>query len=495
MAVAVAGLTLWVLAWALEVYKVVRLHAPGTIPPWHIFMFPVAFIGVAVPWPYTWSEPLIQALTRFNTWLAVELLALTGIPALPHGNVIELATGQVGVNEACSGIRSLQGTLMLALFFGEMYDLPWRRRLGVLGAGFALALTGNLARTFLLTWVAAREGEAAIQNWHDPAGATVLALTCAGVWLLSWALARRPRRHDAADPPSTRDGDRASAPSVTPLEHPPVNQLEAMLRRWRAVGWIGLIWVAAVEAGVAGWYAWVESNRTRGPDWQLVWPRQERELAEIEVGRAARELLQYDEGRQVRWRRADGTVCQMSWFRWRPGRAAAYLAKSHSPVVCMPAAGFPLEWVSEVRWLETAGLRIPYRLYRFGGDVGPVHVWYTRWEEGVVEQSFAHETAGPWSRLSSIWTGPGRRGQRVLVVAIWGVKDAAEAERRLCEELKSRVHVGEDPVSPLPEVRAGTGQGPLGLVPQGRGSGPAVDSRGHGLHDGPHDAEDAKTAQ
>lgn len=442
LALVCVGLTLWYGAGALTIAGLAG--GSDRTPPWRMFVFPVAFILVAVPWPYAWSEPLIQALTRANTWVAVELLAWWGIPAVPHGNVIELATGRVGVDEACSGIRSLQGTLMLALFFGEMYALSVPARLVVVGAGFGLALVGNLARTFLLTWVAAHRGESAIEAWHDPAGLTVLGLCCAGVWLVSARLARgKGIGLEQPEPCAARAQESLEGPGNGRI---PPETFEKMLSRWRTAAWAGLVWVVAVDASVAGWYAWVESDRGTGPDWELVWPENESEQVEIEVSRAARELLQYDEGRQMRWRRADGTVCQMSLFRWWPGRAAAYLAKSHSPVVCMPAAGFPLEWVSEVRWLEKDPVRIPYRLYRFRGDAGPVHVWYTRWEEGVADQSFARETAGPWSRLSSVWTGRGRQGQRVLVLAIWGVADAVEAERLLCEEeLKRRLRLHRSP--------------------------------------------------
>jgi exosortase len=68
--------------------------------------FPVIYFLVAVPWP-TWLEvTVIQGLTRADAALTVELLNGLGIPAMPHGNVIEVATGEVGIDEACSGIRS-----------------------------------------------------------------------------------------------------------------------------------------------------------------------------------------------------------------------------------------------------------------------------------------------------------------------------------------------------------------------------------------------------
>ena len=152
------------------------------------FVFPVCFFLVAVPWPSLIEQPVIQGLTRADTSVTAELLGWLGIPAMPHGNVIEVATGYVGIDEACSGIRSFQATLMISLFLGELYRLTVFRRSVLCLAGFALSFFFNLARMSLLVWVAARKGLAAIASWHDPAGVTILVacflcLWGMGVWL------------------------------------------------------------------------------------------------------------------------------------------------------------------------------------------------------------------------------------------------------------------------------------------------------------------------
>ena len=59
--------------------------------------------------------------------------------------MIEVSTGLVGIDESCSGIRSLQATLMIALFFGEFYRMSGTRRGWLLVAGPALAMAFNRA--------------------------------------------------------------------------------------------------------------------------------------------------------------------------------------------------------------------------------------------------------------------------------------------------------------------------------------------------------------
>jgi exosortase len=158
------------------------------------FAFPVAFFLVAVPWPTPVEGAVIQSLTRLNAAVVVELLNALGIPALARGNVIEVSKGLVGIDEACSGIRSVQATLMISLFFGELCRLAVFRRTALCALGFGLALLFNLARMFLMTWVAARDGTQAIAKWHDPAGVTILVACFVCLWLAAMAFARSAKR-------------------------------------------------------------------------------------------------------------------------------------------------------------------------------------------------------------------------------------------------------------------------------------------------------------
>jgi hypothetical protein len=66
---------------------------------------------------------------QIATWLTVAFLNLFQITAVQHGNVIEVKSGLLGIDEACSGIRSLQATVMVSLFLGELYRATWQRRL------------------------------------------------------------------------------------------------------------------------------------------------------------------------------------------------------------------------------------------------------------------------------------------------------------------------------------------------------------------------------
>ena len=85
--------------------------------------FPICFFLVAVPWPSFIDQAVIQALTRADATVVTELMGWLGEPAMQHGNVIEVSTGVVGIDEACSGIRSFQSSLMISLFLRGILSL------------------------------------------------------------------------------------------------------------------------------------------------------------------------------------------------------------------------------------------------------------------------------------------------------------------------------------------------------------------------------------
>lgn len=158
------------------------------------FLFPLAFLFVAVPLPKILWNPVVLGLQAWITSWNVEALNLLGIPATRVGNLIHLPNGTVGVDEACSGIRSLQSSLMAALFIG---DLTFRRaglKVVFLVAGVILAVVGNFGRSLFLSLTAARQGVESVAAVHDTAGWSVLLFTAAGIGALAWFVLRLERR-------------------------------------------------------------------------------------------------------------------------------------------------------------------------------------------------------------------------------------------------------------------------------------------------------------
>ncbi len=141
----------WLLALDVVALSLYAIFLAGGWPWVRHFLFPVCFILVAVIWPYRIEHGLTQGLMRTVAALDVELLDWINVPAFQHGNLIEINTGMVSIDAACSGIRSLQSTVMAALFLGELYLLTCPRRALLIVGGMVAAFCFNVLRTFILT--------------------------------------------------------------------------------------------------------------------------------------------------------------------------------------------------------------------------------------------------------------------------------------------------------------------------------------------------------
>lgn len=158
------------------------------------FLFPLFFVFVAVPIPKTLWNPVVLGLQGFITTLNVETLNVLGIPAQRAGNLIHLPRGTVGVDEACSGIRSLQSSIMAALFIADLTLHRTGAKVFFFVAGIVLAVVGNFGRSLFLSLTAARSGIQAVDGVHDTAGWSVLIFTAGGIALLAWWVARTEKR-------------------------------------------------------------------------------------------------------------------------------------------------------------------------------------------------------------------------------------------------------------------------------------------------------------
>lgn len=154
------------------------------------FCFPLLFFCMAVPLPGILWSPIVLALKSGVIWMNVEVMGLLGVPAVQEGNVIRLANCVVGVDDACSGIRSLQSSVMAGLFIGGLLYERWPIRVFFVLGGVGLALVGNLARAAALTVTAHYEGLEALERVHDSAGWSVFLFTSTGLALFAWIASR-----------------------------------------------------------------------------------------------------------------------------------------------------------------------------------------------------------------------------------------------------------------------------------------------------------------
>ena len=412
----------WVLALAVVTLSLSFLYLIGGRAWLRHFSFPVLFFLVAVPWPVRIEQVVIQDLMRAVTALNVIFLQLAGVPALQHGNVIEVGSGFVGIEEACSGVRSLQATLMISLFLGELYFFTAIRRIALVIIGAGMAFVCNVVRTAILVWVGTKRGATGIEAWHDPAGLTILIVCLFGLWLVSLIMLRRGNRPQILLPPSSQNA--------------PTHFSSGLL--------IGLvIWLLLVEVSVQIWYR--AHQIAASSRWAVHWPESENNYKPVPIAPEAESLLRFNEGGGAAWEGEDGHQWAMYFFRWLPGRTAARFVKVHRPDICLPASGRTMERNNGLRMVTVNGVTMPIRSYRFDDRGSPLHVFYCYWDARSSYESVAAAESEDWSprgRLRAALQGHREIGAQILEVIVWGYQDDGEANEAMARELGRLVRAG-----------------------------------------------------
>ena len=478
----VIGITLLMLSLVLAAYNAPRTtHHTSGISAFSIsaFVFPVCFFLVAVPWPSGLETFLTQSLMRLNVSATIDLLSVFGVPAIQHGNVIEIATGMVGIDDACSGIRSLQASLMLSLFFGEVYALTISRRILCVLAGFALAFTFNVGRTLFLTQIASAKGVGAVATWHDPAGVTILVACFLSLWLI--ALAFKPKSERSAPTsdlrpptsdfasPSQVQGSRfevqgskfAPPPAASPITGGPVVPLSCSpvvpstldvpsagvpVSRGLVVPLSLVIWLLLVEGGNYVWYHSHEHPSAAAIQWSLTPEKMGQGFTKIKIPPSISGQFRADEATHARWQDDAGNSWQFYYFRWLPAaalgkRIAIQLAKTHGPETCLPAAGMTLKSYHGIITVPVAGMELAMQQYVFNADGRPVHVFYGIYEDSSGSAVLANRRKNTRSRVAAALAGSRNYGQRFFEVAVSGYEQPEDARAALTRELPKLIKV------------------------------------------------------
>ena len=356
----------WLHVAAVTTLTLLCLWYTGGAPWLRHFAFPILFAFIAVPWVTPVETPIVQGLMRAVAGVASEAATLFGIPTELEGNLIRIPSGVIGVNEACSGVRSLQTSLMIGLLFGELKRLSILHRAALVAGAIAIAFIGNCARAFFLVWIAATENIAAVDRWHNLAGYSIVAAVFAGSLLLAILLSRGKT-------------EVRSQKSETRGQLPLFSQRSYLLLP-TSYFLLVFCWLAFVEIGCEAWYRAHEQNVAPLPRWTVRWPKDAPGFHEIKIDEDVRDTLRYTDGHAAAWdvtstklgetsssvERRAAMKCIWFAFRWNPGSSSVLRARAHRPDRCLPSAGWKRVADTGVRTYPTANsFALPFHHFEF----------------------------------------------------------------------------------------------------------------------------------
>ena len=374
----------------------------------------LGFMLIAVPWPMEWEQGIIQGLMRFVAGLTVEVAGLLSIPAIQHGNLIEVGAGTVGIDEACSGVRSLQSALMLSLFLGEMHRFLWLRRAVLVGASLVFVLLANLTRTSFLVWAAANRGLHQMEAWHDAAGNVIMFIVLPSLMVLAYLM--KPKTSAALAPP-------ASQPGLFP-----------QTSRWIGLSMMG--WLLAVLVATEGWYRYHEKDLIPNLEWSVAWPVDNPQFTKTVVPVNSLAILRCSDSQAAAWEDENDNHWSAFLLRWNPGKNSEQLAKGHRPDICFSAAGARLVDDFGRQTLAANGIPMTFRHQSFATGAKLIHVFYCLWSDRISSHGEPLVENGSYaSRLQAVMAGKRNLGQKVLEIVVQGPDSSGDAVAVLKQQL------------------------------------------------------------
>lgn len=328
----------------------------------------VAFWPLCAPLPPGTYSLITLQLQLWVTHMVLESLHMLGIAASTSGNIILLAHTSVGVEEACSGVRSLLSCVVAAIFFSAtMVRRPWARVVLILVSP-PLAFGMNIIRSLVLTLMA-NGGIDISGSWHDITGFAVLGVTAL---LLGGMAILLEDKH----------------PTPEPAPRPPI------VHRPRPWGLLG----GFVAASVLIVFFVV---KTRGPDlpagpvpdvaallparpsgWDVVHTQ---DLAPFAPILETNHLVERSYVRRASATHPQPLLINVYVAYWSPGQVRVSSVAAHTPDACWPGSGWssrPL--IAPPSPFLVAARRVPapeYRTFINSGDLR--HVWYWHLYDGT----------------------------------------------------------------------------------------------------------------
>ncbi len=335
---------------------------------------------LSAPLPSGTYARLTLELQGWVTNGVIAVLQLIGIPARQHGNIIELTRTTVGVEEACSGIRSLLSCTYASFFFAAwQVRSPFGRALLIVLAP-PLALGMNLLRSLTLTLMA-NAGVEISGFWHDATGFSILGLTAVILAILATKLS--PRNADS-------EGG-APCPQGAGLETHEPKRVERKAIATRSFG-LGLATLAVLAVVFAFYGRPVPPSSTAASDPALLLPVaadgwQVATTSGMNKFSGILRTTQLVERTYAKTIAGQPMLLSVYIAHWAPGEAPVSLVASHTPDACWPGAGWlPRPNSTPQTAPLLAGRRLPQAEHRIfqSPHSPPLQVWFWHVYDGRV---------------------------------------------------------------------------------------------------------------
>jgi exosortase len=393
-------------------------------------IFPLAFLWVALPWPMPLENLVIQALSLKITSITTTLLNLSGIAAFQRGNVIEIAGQLVGVDAACSGIQSLQASLMASCFLCGTFKLPLRPGLALLFAGMFISSAVNLVRVIVLTYCAHQFG-AQNQTLHDWVGGIATLLILGGVFFVAIRLRSFCKAAEAESERTVPSCDDAFVKFSVDT---------SLSLACQAILFAAFLMIPFLASLVLRSHH--EGESAIRPRWRV-------DVDNLPAGWSVRafsstpaqaEMLRYTDWAAFHVHTVDGLWADIIHLFWRTTQGMPSLAFYHTPALCLPSTGWQMIGEPQAMELHGEGDRVSFVRYLMQQEDERILALQFVSRGKRIDPFFVASIAGRGrlSRFAQLWRGSRDPVNEEILIYL-PEPSAGDSDARFATELFSRL--------------------------------------------------------
>jgi len=426
-------------------------------------LFPLLFFTVAIPWPLATDLQLTQWFQERVSSIIVDILLLLEHEASLQGTVIDVGIfGQVGIDQACSGINGLQSSIVVTLFFGAYYRFRWMNRVVLILSGAMIAIGFNLLRAFSLSYIKVKgkghlleDALFSIGGWdmpslHDLAGWIETAL----IFLFIYLLAR-----------SARGGL-----FLRMLSNEPNNWNNLKSSPTLAYSLLTISTVIASVSYANYHFESRESNLENLPKLSLNIADDTLLVEEKIISNQIAAQLHFESAQSIQWQERLRTRFnptnqtrlinpnQEYWqafeATWESGGACTAILSTHSPDSCLPLTGLtqinpPLGQAPSVITVQVENREISFEVYEFTKNRKKLYVFRCFWPRMQAIGQANQFPKGGYSlegRIQSTLEGRRNVGGTMLALALANVESPQTALAKLQALANQRLSFGKKEV-------------------------------------------------
>ena len=423
-------------------------------------LFPLIFFLLSIPWPLATDLQFTQWLQGKVSAIIVDVILILGHEAKLEGTVIDVGKfGQIGIDQACSGIQGFQASIVITLFLGTYYGFGIINRIVFILVGAFVALLFNLIRAFCLSMIKINGAGHILDtpiyhfgNWglptlHDMVGW----IENLFILLALFFLARLAKGGIILTSMGTNPTYWSNIRFSTPW---PFQIL--------AIAWITFTFFSSEI-----YYRAHESKFERLPEISLNIDDPKILVEEQVISNQITAQLHYTDATSIRWQKRDRMIPkqigskemifnhnQEYWqafeAKWESGGACTAVLSTHSPAACIPLTG--LQQISphigqspKVISIAMNNRKIDFEAYEFTKEGKKLHVFRCFWPSKALPVSQIRFPSGGYSldgRIKATIEGRRNVGGTMLALAIANVGSTQNAITKLKALANQRLSFG-----------------------------------------------------